>query len=256
MVAALAVAGLAVALLIPEHKPGNAAPAGTEGPAQMAVTTKTALASADRTAIDAVLDRFIPAGMERRNPTLAWALAGPELKAATTLADWRRDNTPIPYYLPKEKTFHAWRTIDVGPRYVIFNLLLHPLHPDRIGTYVFSGEMVKPGGRWLVNRLYTIAVMNSPAFSTTHELGPADFAAPGAAGQGSPETVKHGFGILPIALLLALVIIVPVGVGIGALVRARRWRRHLRTEARTSLPPLPSGYLREAEERRDPAERH
>ena len=74
--------------------------------------------------------------------------------------------------------------------------------------------------------------------------------------QGAPETVKHNLGMLPIALILALVFLVPLGVGVGALVRARRWRRHVRTESRTSLPPLPSGYLRTTEERRDQAEKH
>jgi hypothetical protein len=252
----LVLGGLALAFLIPSHQAGSGNPTSNEGPAQLAITTKSRLTAADRRQINAVLDRFIPAGMERHDPALAWKLAGPEMKADSTLADWRRGTSPIPYYLPKEKTFHEWQTIDVGPRYVIFNLLLHPLHPDRIGTYVFSGQMVKPGSRWLVNRIYTIAIMNSPQFSTTHELGPADFAAPGAKGQGTPETVKHNLGILPIVLILALVILVPIGVGAGALVRARRWRRHVRTDARTNLPPLPSGYLRDAEERRDPAERH
>lgn len=252
----LVAAGLAIAAAIPEHKAGNGKPTGNEGPAQVAVTTKTRLTAADRRQIDALLDRFIPAGMERRNPALAWKLAGPEMKVSSTLAEWRHGTSPIPYYQAKETTFHNWQTIDVGPRYVIFNLLLHPLHPDRIGTYVFSGQVVRPGTQWLVNRLYTIAIMNSPQFSTTHEVGPADFAAPGGAGQGAPETVKHNLGMLPIVGILALVLLVPLGVGIGVLVRARRWRRHVRTEARTSLPPLPSGYLREDEERRDPAERH
>jgi hypothetical protein len=254
--AVLLAAGVSVALLIPGHGAGNGKPTTNEGPAQLATPTRTKLTAADRRQIDAVLDRFIPAGMERRDPAVAWQLAGPEMKADSTLAEWRRGTSPIPYYQPKETTFHGWQTIDVGSRYVIFNLLLHPLHPDRIGTYVFSGEVVKPGKRWLVNRLYTIAIMNSPQFSSTHELGPADFAAPGAKGQGTPDTTKHNLGMLPIALLLALVILVPLGVGVGALVRARRWRRHVRTAERTSLPPLPSGYLRESQERRDPAERH
>lgn len=254
--AVLVAAGLAVAFLIPNHKTGQGNPTGNEGPAQVAITTSTRLTAADRRQIDAVLDRFIPAGMERRDPALAWRLAGPEMKVSSTLAQWRRGTSPIPYYQPKEKTFHGWSTIDAGPRYVIFNLLLHPLHPERVGTYVFSGEVVKPGQQWLVNRLYTIAIMNGPHFSTTHELGPADFAAPGAKGQGEPETVKHSLGILPIALILSLVILVPLAVVGGAFVRARRWRRRVRTDARTTLPPLPSGYLRESEERRDPAERH
>lgn len=254
--AVLVAAGLAVAFLIPNHQAGAGKPAGNEGPAQVAITTSTKLSAADRRQIDAVLDRFIPAGMERRDPALAWKLAGPEMKVSSTLAQWQRGTSPIPYYQPKEKTFHAWTTIDAGPRYVIFNLLLHPLHPDRIGTYVFSGEVVKPDKQWLVNRLYTIAIMNGPRYSTTHELGPADFAAPGAKGQGTPESVKHTVGILPIVLILALVILVPLGVVVGAFVRGRRWRRRVRSDARTSLPPLPSGYLREAQEQRDPAEKH
>jgi hypothetical protein len=254
--AVLVAAGLAIAVAIPGHDAGKGTPTVDEGPAQVAITTRTRLTAADRRQIDATLDRFIPAGMERRDPALAWSLAGPEMRTDSSLADWRKGTSPIPYYQPKEKTFHDWQTIDVGPRYVIFNLLLHPLHPERIGTYVFSGQMVKPGKQWLVNRLYTIAIMNGPQYSTTHELGPADFAAPGAKGQGPPEAVKHNLGMLPIVLILALVLLVPLGVGLGVLVRARRWRRHVRTEARTSLPPLPSGYLRTSEERRDQAERH
>jgi hypothetical protein len=254
--AVLVASGLAVALLIPGHKAGSGAPTTDEGPAQVAITTSTRLSTADRTQINALLDRFIPAAMEQHDPDLAWSLAGPEMKVSSTLAQWRLGTSPVPYYQPKEKTFHQWLTIDAGPRYVIFNLLLHPLHPERIGTYVFSGEVVKPKKQWLVNRIYTIAIMNGPQYSTTHELGPADFAAPGAKGQGTPETVKHNLGILPIVLLLALVVLVPLAVAIGAFVRARRWRQRVRTEARTSLPPLPSGYLRDTEERRDPAERH
>ena len=48
-------AGLAVAFLIPSNGPGNAAPAGTEGPAQVADTTPAKpLTAADRRAIDAL----------------------------------------------------------------------------------------------------------------------------------------------------------------------------------------------------------
>jgi len=250
-------AGLAVAFLIPSNGPGNAAPAGTEGPAQVADTIPAKpLTAADRRAIDAVLDAFIPAGMERHDPARAWALAGPEMKASSTLAEWRQGSSPIPAYEPRETTFHDWQTIDHGPRYVIFNLLLHPRHPDRVGTYVFSGEMVKPGRHWLVNRLYTIAVMNGPTLTGTRELGPADFAAPGAHGQGTPTAAKHRLGILLVAILLALAVLVPVGVGVGAIVRGRRWRRRVRAAERTNLPPLPSGYLRSSEDRREPVQRN
>ena len=132
---------------------------------------------ADRRAIDRTLDRFVPAGVARKSPATAWALAGPELKSGSTLAAWKAGNSPIPYYPVLEKTFHTWRTIDVGPRYVVFNLLVHAQPTSHLGSYVFSGEVVKQGDQWLVNRIYTIAIMN-PVTKKTHEVGPADFVAP------------------------------------------------------------------------------
>jgi hypothetical protein len=243
--AAVLGAGLAVALLVPGKAPKTEGPTGPPVPAQVAETVRRTLGAADRRAIDATLDRFLPAGMERRDAATAWKLAGPELRSGSTLAQWRAGTSPIPYYLPRETTFHEWRTIEVGRRYVVFNLLLHSRHPRRIGSYVFSGQVVKQHGRWLVNRLYTIAIMNPPQYTTTHELGPADYASAGAHGHGSPDKPLLGHvGIAPALGILALVLLVPLSIGGVAVVRARRWRRHVRASDRRTLPPLPSGYLK------------
>ena len=147
---------------------------------------------ADRRAIDRTLDRFVPAGVARKSPATAWALAGPELKTGSTLAAWKAGNSPIPYYPVLEKTFHTWRTIDVGPRYVVFNLLVHAQPTSHLGSYVFSGEVVKRGDQWLVNRIYTIAIMN-PVTKKTHEVGPADFVAPPPSSQtpNGKSTLRH-----------------------------------------------------------------
>ena len=239
---------------MPGTKPSNPEPSGNEGPAQLAAATPTAhLTAADRRAIDETLDRFVPAGMERRDPARAWALAGPEMKSGSTLADWRAGSSPVPYYLPTETTFHDWQTIDVGPRYVIFNLLLHPRNRS-VGSYVFSGQVVKRGGRWLVNRLYTIAIMKPPTRSGLHEVGPADFAAPGGSAQSPPGKPLLGrIGIIPVVSILALIFLIPLGLGAVALLRARRWRRIVRANGRTALPPLPSRSFGTTEERREPA---
>ena len=232
-----------IVVLIPSHQAPGQKATGSEGPAQLAsVTPHARISSADRRAIDATLDKFFPAGVARKSPDTAWALAGPELKAGSTLADWRAGNSPIPNYPILEKTFHTWQTIDVGPRYVIFNLLLHAQPSSHLGSYVFSGEVVKQGGRWLVNRVYTIAVMN-PVTNQTHEIGPADFAAPPPTSR-TPDTGKTtlGVGIVPVVGILALVLLIPLSFGLIALVRARRWKRLVRSTSGTELPPLPSGY--------------
>src|SRR5205085_787366 len=95
---AVAAAGTAGGLitLIPNTTPGNPAPVGNEGPAQTVAQTSTVLTAADRRAIDGLLAKFVPAAVERRSADEAWALAGPELKASTTLADWRKGNSPVP----------------------------------------------------------------------------------------------------------------------------------------------------------------
>jgi len=243
-----------VVVAVPTHGVPNASSKGNEGPAQLASTTKVHLSAADRRAIDAALDAWVPAGMARRDMARAWALSGPELKASSSLAAWRKGDTAIPYFLPKEQSFHHWQTIDVGQGYVIFNLLMHPKDTKLGSSWVFSGQAVKQHGHWLVNRMYTVAIMKPPTGGKLNEVGPADFAAPPS--QGRPDQAKSvlgGLGILPAVGIFAIVLLIPIGVGIGALVRARRWRRHVRQSDRTSLPPLPSGYLRSSDEEREPA---
>jgi hypothetical protein len=240
LVAAAAAVGLLV-VLIPNHAPPSPKATGTEGPAQLAVAASVRVSKSDRRAIDRTLDRFVPAGVARKSPATAWALAGPELKSGATLAAWEAGSSPIPYYPVREKTFHTWRTIDAGPRYVVFNLLLHARPASHLGSYVFSGEMVKQGNQWLVNRIYTIAIMN-PVTKKTHEVGPADFAAPPPASQTPTNKSTIGAAILPVVSILALILLVPLSFGAVALVRARRWRRLVRERSGTELPPLPSGY--------------
>ncbi len=236
----VAVVALVVVLIPSRHAPSPKA-TGNEGPAQLAVATPRHISQADRRAINRTLDRFVPAGVARKSPTTAWALAGPELKSATTLAAWKAGNSPIPYYPVLEKTFHTWRTIDVGPRYVVFNLLVHAQPKSHLGSYVFSGEMVKRGNEWLVNRIYTIAIMN-PVTKKTHEIGPADFVAPPPTSQtpNGKSTIK--VGILPVVGILALILLIPLSFGVIALLRARRWKRMVRASSRSDLPPLPSSY--------------
>ena len=236
---------VALFALIPSHGPSAPGPTGDEGPAQLAsATSKVKLTRADRRQIDATLDRFLPAAMEREDPAAGWALAGPEMKSGSTLAGWRRGDSPVPYYRAKEKTFHGWQTIDAGPGYVIFNLLVHPARGSKLAPYVFSGEVVKQHGHWLVNRLYTIAIMNPP---TKHhpmaEVGPADFAAGSSSGaRATPDSTEHGKRILPVLALFAAIALVPLAGGMIALRRARRWRRQAHDSDRRQIPSLPARY--------------
>ncbi len=231
-----------VVVLVPNHQPPSPQPAGNEGPAQLAaVTPHVRVTAADRRAINRTLDRFMPAGVARKAPATAWALAAPELRSGSTLAGWQAGTSPVPYYPVLEKTFHTWRTIDVGSRYVVLNLLVHAQPSSHLGSYVFSIEVVKRSNRWLVNRIYTIAIMN-PVTRRTHEIGPADFVAPPPTSRTPSNKPTVGIGIVPVVSILALILLIPAAFAVIALVRARRWRRMVRASSKTELPPLPSGY--------------
>jgi hypothetical protein len=196
------------------------------------------LTAADRRRIDQTLDRFIPAAVLRQSPAAAWALAGPELKSSSSLADWRAGTSPVPYYPARGTTFHDWTTIDLTRNAVVLNLLLHPKPGSKLGSYVFSGQVVRHGPGWLVNRWYTIAIMN-PVRGSKHEIGPADFGAPQASGTPQSNVRRGIWGLLPALGILALAPLVLAGFGIRGVLRARRWRRGLVAAGRTELPPLP-----------------
>jgi hypothetical protein len=240
--ALVAAAGTAagVILAIPSPKPQNPNPTGNEGPAQTVAQTNVRLKAADRRAIDALLARFVPAAVGRRSATEAWALAGPELKASSTLAQWKAGNSPVPYFPVREKTFTGWPTVAVERNQVTLSLLVHPKPGVKLGDYTFAVQAIRQNRRWLVNRIYTIAI-NNPVRNGQHEIGPADFGAPGAGG-GAAKPVLGSWWILPVVAALLVAVLGPLGLGIVVFVRSRRRRRRQLAEGRTELPPLPSAF--------------
>jgi len=231
-----------VVALVPESSPIAPGPIRDEGPAQLAVPA-TRLTAADRRAINVALDRFVPAAVLRKSPSTAWALAGPELKSSSSLAAWRAGKSPVPYYPAKETTFHHWTAIDVSRNAVVFNLLMHARPGSNLGNYVFSGQVVRRGSHWLVNRLYTIAVLNP---TTARVVGPNDFGA-GPTSPAGPRGNKSKHGIWAVALavgILALAPLVLLAFGLTAFLRGRRFRRELAAGGRTELPPLPLSRYR------------
>lgn len=245
---ALVLIGLGIAVLIPSKGPAPDTPTRNEGPAQLAAQTNVKLTGADRRAIDRALDRFLPAAMERKDLRLGWQLAGPEFRVSSSLAEWLKGATPVPHYLPVEQTFHTWQTIDSGQGYVIFNLGLHPVKGFSQPPTIFSGEVVKSDGVWKVNRLYAIS-LEYKLTKTTREIGPADFGAGGPSGGGEPARAAHKVALVPLVGIFALILLIPLALGVLSLYRARRWKKDVRERGTSTLPELPSTYLRGNEDR-------
>lgn len=253
-IALAAVAGIAmIVAFVRGPKAPNPAPPKNAPPAEVVRQSKY-VSPADRRAIDRTLDRFVPAGLGGRSPRTAWRLSGPQLRGGSTLQEWRHGTSPIPHYPPRGKTFHDWTTVDAGPGYVDFNLLVHPRHGPKGSSEVFSGEMLKRGGHWVVNGLYTIAVFTPPTKSGRHEVGPADFGA-GSAAQSSgaappPSSKGASLGktwLLAAAAVIILALLFPLGFGLVSMIRSRRARRrYMRSDSR-ALPPLPQSVQRSSD---------
>lgn len=202
----------------------------------------TRVSPATRRAVDNLLDRFVPAALTHRSMATAWQLSGPELTGGTTLRQWKDGTSPIPYYPVGGKTFHTWRTIDAGPGYVVFNLLVHPLRDEKVGSWVFSGEAIRRHSQWVVNRFYTIAVFRPPTKTGRHEVGPADYQASAPSAASATPPVAHGeigkSWILVIVGIIALVVLFPVAFFVGSVTRARRARKRYESGRSRDLPPL------------------
>lgn len=243
LTAAGAIAGIAVALQSPKQP--SAAPPRNAPPAQLA-THQTRVSLKERRAINATLDKFLGASLDRSSPATAWRLAGPEMKSGSTLREWQAGTSPVPYLPTREKTFGGWDAVDVGPNHVVFDhLLVHPKGGAQTSASIFSGEVVKSGSHWLVNRLYTIAVMKRPTKTGTHQIGPQDYAAPSASGQGGTQTSGGGAlgkqWLLVGAGVVGLVLLFPLGFGITSAFRSRRRQRQYAAHRgrERDLPPLP-----------------
>jgi hypothetical protein len=239
VIAAAGVAGGLIAA-IPSPKHENVNPTGDEGPAQTVAQTNVRLEPTDRQAIERLLGKFMPAAVGRQSAATAWALAGPELKASSTLAQWKKGISPVPAFPVREKTFTGWPTVDVEKNAVTLSLLVHPKRGSGdLGDYTFSVQAIRRGGHWLVNRIYTIAI-NHPVHNGKHEIGPADFQAPGGSSGPTPTKPRLGSSwLLPIVGILSLAFVIPLAVGGTVFVRSRRARRR---RAEESLPQLPSHY--------------
>lgn len=239
----VAVAALgAFLLLVPNRIPLSPAPAN-RAPATKVASGTIHVASPERRAIDKTLDRFLRGAFDQSSPATAWHLAGPELKSGSTLREWRAGISPIPYYPTRNRAFHSWVAVDVGPRHVTFtNLIVRPRHSSATAAWTFSGEVVKRNSRWLVNRLYTVATTPPPARNGTPEvIGPENF----AGAQPQTESTHSSTALLgknwffAVAALIGLAFLVPLALVPASLLKSRRQRRRYARPGDRTLPPLP-----------------
>jgi hypothetical protein len=219
--AAVVVATAAAIVLLPKGTPDKE----TLRPgAQVVSTPRTVKLTADRRrVIDDVLDRFIPAAVERRNPLRALPLVTHDFRAGVSRDEWSQGNLPVFPYTTRGEKFHGWRLNYSYPREVSIELLLHPGPRETLGPLAVTAVFKHVGERWLIDSFVPSASF-APTQKSPKVVASPDFT-PFAEGRGKAQLSTRW--LLVPATILALIVLVPVGLGIAHLRRSRRaWRAY------------------------------
>lgn len=219
---AVAGAGAAVVSTLPSahRRPDTFRP----GKPQVARTPPSVpLTPARRRAVNALLDAFVPAAVERRHPAQALSLVTPAFRAGQTRADWARGNLPVHPFDARDERFHGWRLDYSYPNEISVDLLLQPAAKEKLGAISFTAVLRRTRGRWLIDSFVPAAIF-APEQKVPRILAQPDFA-PNPAPRGGSRLSSQWL-LVPLGLL-ALVVLVPIGVGVAHLRRSRRaWRRY------------------------------
>ena len=185
------------------------------------------LTAAMRRDINATLSRFIPAAVDRRDPTTGWHLAGPGLRAGTTRRGWLEGDLPMDRYPFRGDLPGDWRPHSTYRSRVSFDLLLHAREGAKVGSTAFGVEMVRRGRRWLVDYWAPVAIMEAPG-ERPYVMGAVDYAAGGGTAKNTYEAADQERAKLGAAWLVVPGIVVASGLLLGlalallAVVRNRR----------------------------------
>ena len=231
VVVALATAAGVVAVVQRAEAPEPLAASPAAGPAADEYVTperEIRLTRAMRRQIDATLDRFVPAAVARKDPALAWELAGPGLRGATTKRDWLRGELPVFPFPARGGTFHGWRAEFAYRNQVALELLLHARPETKRGAMYVSVDVVRRGGKWVVDAWYPSAVFSDPQ-ERPWVTGVVDFTPTYMSANNYYEQAKRdrratlsaAWIAVPVVILCGA-LLVPAGLGVVAIRRRRR----------------------------------
>jgi hypothetical protein len=178
---------------------------------------------ADHAAISTLLDRFVVAGIARHAPASAYDLSTAALHEGMTRKEWATGNIPVYPYSPRWTHF-PWTVSGIVGRTVRVSLLLQP-SSKKNGALAFNVDVVKRGGRWLVDAIEPVAAF-TPAGQPARISANRDFQAGAAVGTGKSGRISTTWLAVPGVLVVALALVVPAAI----IVRNRRRVRRIEAE--------------------------
>jgi hypothetical protein len=196
------------------------------------------VAPADRRAIASTLDRFVSDAVQRHDLAASYDLVTPAFRAGISRRAWAHGTTRVMSF-PARGSHFGW-TVDFALRGdVVVDLMLRPRHGAKSGPMIFSVELKKRHGRWLVDSMLPAA-----SFADSGRTGSmkafGDYG-PLAAKNPDRRKVDRLLLFIPASLLL-LVVALPAGIVLRSWRRNRRAERAYSEQLPRTLPPLPPRF--------------
>jgi hypothetical protein len=195
------------------------------------------LSPVERQAINRTLDAFVNSAVKRHNVMVSYDLVTPSMRAGISRSTWAKGSLPVSAYPARGSTFHAWTVDFASPTDVGFELMIES-RKSRSDSIVFTGEVKKIHGRWLIDSFNPSATFGGSGTV----VGPHDFTAQSGGDGARVASLGSAWIALPAALLGAGVLLL-----VGWLLVA--WQRNLRAARR--YKPRPLQPARVAKERRE-----
>lgn len=215
--AALLAAGVAT---LPTAKPAAPPEPLSNEPAQLPPRERPLwLSAADRQAVNAVLDRFVPAAVQRRDGAAAYDLVTPRLRGDDRREAWARGALPVMQFPARGTRFHDWSLKYVDDNGVGFDLLLQPRPKARVGPIMFAVDLERLGGHWLVDSFGPIATF-APAEAPARVRAVGDFSPQAGGDEVERGRLSPAWLLLPLGFLGVL-----AALGLGWALSSRRAAR-------------------------------
>ena len=104
-----------------------------------------------RQAVNRVLDTFVPAAVERKDPMRALPLVTPAYRSGTSRREWSRGELPVFPFYTSNRSFHTWTLNYSYPQEMSVEILLHPAAKETLGAQAFTVVLKETKGRWLID---------------------------------------------------------------------------------------------------------
>jgi hypothetical protein len=219
-----AVAGIIVAL--PSKTPSHRDTLRPGRPQVERAQEHVALTAARRRAVNGVLDRFVPAALERRNLDVARRLVTSSFAAGVSDAQWRRGDIPVLPYKPRDTRFHGWRLNYSYAREISLDLLVQPSAREQLGAIAFTAVLKRTPRGWLIDE-FAPAASFAPQEKAPRILAQPDFQPNMVQGAHTNGRLGASWLAVPVALL-ALIALVPLAFFVRSKLVDRRAMRNYR----------------------------